>query len=185
MRNITTRGILFTEYSCRTLSSAAGFWGCAEKRRKKTGRPGKGLQRSAASIGMLRGWDPPSFTSPSSPSPPQWLYNRGGMPSSLLVMFALNLCCGVTISGHCLFSFPLCLSTLLTGFLSPPPVEVRGDYKAIQLAKTARKWNKQFIKLFSAQKIQILAWISRAGIPPGGLCAGYSSFLLVCFSDHQ
>lgn len=124
MRNITTG-------SCRTLSNAAGFWGCAEKRSKRTGRPGKGLQRSVAFTGVFQGWDPPSFIFPSSP-PPQWLSN-GGMPSSL-VMFALYWCCWVSISDHCLFS-SLCLSTLSTGFFSPPPADVRVDYKVIQMEK--------------------------------------------------
>lgn len=124
-------GVSQLEYSPQL--ALVGPWArkCAEKRSKKTGRPGKGLQRLVAFIGIPQGWDPPSFIFPSSPSP-QWL--MGGMPSFLLVLFALNLCCGVTISDHCLFS-PLCLSTLSTGFLPPPPADVRVDYKAIQLKK--------------------------------------------------
>lgn len=110
-------GISYLEYSAQLVFVGpwAGFLHIPQTsstamRSKKTWREGKGLQRSVESIGMLQGWDPPSCTSPSSPSPQWWPPNRGGMPSSLLVMLALNLCCGVTISDHSLFFLPPCAS---------------------------------------------------------------------------
>lgn len=67
-------GIPQLEYSPQL--ALVGPWArkCTEKRSKKTGRPGKGLQKSVVFIGILQGWDPPSFIFPSSPSP-QWLSN--------------------------------------------------------------------------------------------------------------
>lgn len=155
--------------SCRTLSKAAVLWGRAEKRNKTTGRPGKGLKRSVAFTGILQGWAPPIFIFSSSPSP-QCLSNGRDAILSACHVYSVFLLLSYNFWSLSFLS-PLCLSTLSTGFFSPPPADMRVDYKVIQLEKTTRKWNKQLIKLFSAQKFQILAWISTAGIPPRGLCA--------------
>lgn len=94
----------------------------------------------------------------------------GEMPSSLLVMFALNLCCGVTISHHCLFLPPV-LVYPFNRILSLSICRCESGLQSNSAGKTTRKWNKQLIKLFSVQKSKFWLEFLELENPPGIMCS--------------
>lgn len=160
-------------------------WGmCKKEEQKKTGRPGKGLQRSVAFIGILQGWDPPSFIFPSSPSP-QWLPNGRDA-----ILSACHVCSEFMLWSYNFWSLSFFLPVLVYPFnriLFPSTSRRESGLQSDSAGKTTRKWNKQ---LFSAQKSKF--WLEflelqyhRRDYVQLSPTAGYSSSLLVCFSHHQ
>lgn len=125
-----------------------------------------------------------TFVFPSSPSP-QLLPNGRDV-----ILCSCRVCSEFVLWGYNFWSlsfFPLCLSTLSPGFFSPPPADVKVDYKVIQLEKLpGNKTNNCFLHKNSKFWVGFLGLQSHPGdyvqLSP---TAGYSSSLLVCFSDHQ
>lgn len=180
MRNSTT-GILSTAGSCRTLSNAAGF-GDVQKRGAIRQEARKGIAKVNIHWGSSELKS--TFVFPSSPSPQPLPNGRE------VILCSCRVCSEFVLWGYNFWSlsfFPLCLSTLSPGFFSPPPADVKVDYKVIQLEKLpGNETNNCFLHKISKFWVGFLGLQSHPGdyvqLSP---TAGYSSSLRVCFSDHQ